>query len=636
MTGWTSLLIAMAPTILPIVAQPTSPSVTDSVTAVRLRGRAEARGAPAGFEAIVAIDGRFWWRIDGELGEEVHFDGSRLTVRDANGAVAPLAGRARGLELAFARLLGAVPAWGTEQSRGEIPFPDTRTVATVSFPDDSTHRITVPTLQGIEELVGTARRTVAGVTFSSRVVHRVGDFVSRRVAVDQAEAATDDAIPPSPRDGGTMSIRFRSRTLSTLETKSVPAGLTLVRIRWNGEPGWWILDTGASDAVADSTAVATRAAPAVGRTLVTSMLGQTVAPLHRIDSLDLGPVHLDGLTVAATDLSPLGTAIGERLVGIIGFDLLARAVVEFLPGHGGVRIGPPDAAPAEVPWQSLVLLDRHPTVPGVVDGEVTGRLRLDTGAGPALMTNRWVSEETDLLTGRSTQPFAGAPVEAVAGTVDRLDLAGHPVRSVLTLFVTGGTGQIASVFNDRDLVGNVGAPVLARFRMILDYSRDRLALIPAGKRGPDTVPSAERTPPLRARPEDIPELVDHFLQRRASANRSPARSLTPAAIGALLAYPWPGNVRQLQNVIERVVAMSDAAVLGSREIREALRLPPSLGDDEAQPGLREARAEFERAYISSTLSRLDGRVMEAAEALGINRSHLWKKMQALGIQAPNA
>jgi DNA-binding NtrC family response regulator len=135
-------------------------------------------------------------------------------------------------------------------------------------------------------------------------------------------------------------------------------------------------------------------------------------------------------------------------------------------------------------------------------------------------------------------------------------------------------------------------------------------------------------PPLRARPEDIVPLAEHFLaaarQRGASGH---ARTISPHAAKALLAYPWPGNVRELENVIERAVALSDAEAIGLDD------LPPQVkerrsSDMLAGPLARGLTlAELEREYIERVLAAEGGNKTRAAARLGLDRKTLYRKLE---------
>jgi two-component system nitrogen regulation response regulator NtrX len=139
-------------------------------------------------------------------------------------------------------------------------------------------------------------------------------------------------------------------------------------------------------------------------------------------------------------------------------------------------------------------------------------------------------------------------------------------------------------------------------------------------------------PPLRERREDIPLLTDYFnVKYSAQYNRAP-KFLADDARRGLSEYDWPGNVRELRNTIERVVIMSARDKIGAEDL-------PPLGTPEAVKmgssynftSYREGREAYERNYILRKLAECDGNVTHTAEALGIDRSHLYRRMKALGI-----
>lgn len=140
-------------------------------------------------------------------------------------------------------------------------------------------------------------------------------------------------------------------------------------------------------------------------------------------------------------------------------------------------------------------------------------------------------------------------------------------------------------------------------------------------------------PPLRERREDIPDLVVHFLSEAAGDEEPPEP--TEDALAVLMSHDWPGNVRELQNVIERLVVMSEDEKIQASVVQNALSGPrtPSNSDD---IDLRDARKRFEVAYIRQALRRHDGAIQATAEALGIDRSSLWRKMDEYGIEGPSS
>ena len=141
-------------------------------------------------------------------------------------------------------------------------------------------------------------------------------------------------------------------------------------------------------------------------------------------------------------------------------------------------------------------------------------------------------------------------------------------------------------------------------------------------------------PPLRARREDIPQLVEHFLRIACEANDMSAMGISSKAIGLLMQHEWPGNVRELKNSIERLVILSGGgAEIGEADIQEALPSAKSVRSVYKQGvGLKELVASAEREIIVEALQGNENHVSNTARELCLERSHLYKKMKALGIK----
>src|SRR5215470_9690070 len=138
-------------------------------------------------------------------------------------------------------------------------------------------------------------------------------------------------------------------------------------------------------------------------------------------------------------------------------------------------------------------------------------------------------------------------------------------------------------------------------------------------------------PPLRERKEDIPLLSRHFLKEFSAAYSRRSREITEDAIEVLTRYSWPGNVRELRNVIERLVIMNPTVHRIERK-----HLPPLMHREGSRnvsgfSTLHQARAAYERDYILKKLDENHGNVSRTAEVLGLERSHLYRKMKSLGI-----
>jgi DNA-binding NtrC family response regulator len=168
---------------------------------------------------------------------------------------------------------------------------------------------------------------------------------------------------------------------------------------------------------------------------------------------------------------------------------------------------------------------------------------------------------------------------------------------------------------NKDLQAEIAAQ---RFREDLYY---RLAVVPI------------ELPPLRARREDVPGLVDHFLDQVCAANDRKPKRVAPGAMTLLMQHDWPGNIRELKNVVERLVILTgDADVIGDADVMDALpRVKPVKGGFARGTPFKDLVAAAERDIILSALEANDHHVSNTARELQLERSHLYKKMRALGI-----
>jgi len=145
-------------------------------------------------------------------------------------------------------------------------------------------------------------------------------------------------------------------------------------------------------------------------------------------------------------------------------------------------------------------------------------------------------------------------------------------------------------------------------------------------------------PPLRERKEDFPALVVHFAQQVAKQNGWKEKTFSADAIAELQRYSWPGNVRELRNVVERLALLSAENIVTDEDVRLAVPAgelsvaAPSPTDGARSQGTLEQRTEaFEREVLLNEIRRHNFHMTNVARALGLERSHLYKKCQQLGI-----
>jgi two-component system response regulator AtoC len=141
-------------------------------------------------------------------------------------------------------------------------------------------------------------------------------------------------------------------------------------------------------------------------------------------------------------------------------------------------------------------------------------------------------------------------------------------------------------------------------------------------------------PPLRERRQDVPLLVDHFLRTLARRYRRGLVAVDPGAQARLLAYDWPGNVRQLQNVLERALVLAEQDVIGPEHLPEEIRDaggPARAATAAAAAGQPVPLAELEREHVLRTLDYAKGNRQTTAALLGISRRTLTRMLQRWGV-----
>lgn len=136
-------------------------------------------------------------------------------------------------------------------------------------------------------------------------------------------------------------------------------------------------------------------------------------------------------------------------------------------------------------------------------------------------------------------------------------------------------------------------------------------------------------PSLRDRKEDIPILTRHFLKAAAERTGATQKQLAPKALSVLLAYDWPGNIRQLENVIEQVVALTPSLMISEILVENALPVHAV----QRLKSLTDAKKEFERTYVEDLLRSTGGSISEAARLAGRNRSDFYKIVQRHGLDS---
>jgi two-component system nitrogen regulation response regulator NtrX len=319
----------------------------------------------------------------------------------------------------------------------------------------------------------------------------------------------------------------------------------------------------------------------------------------------------------------------ELVGGSAGINQLRNAIERVAPTGSRVLISGPAGAGKEVAARMIHARSRRAEGPFVAlncatlnparfEEELFG---LEAGADPMGQPRR-----------------AGVLERAHGGTLLLDEVADMPLET---------QGKIVRALQEQGFERIGGATrVKVDVRVVATSNRDLPAEIQGGRFREDffyrlaVVPL--KVPALRDRREDVPSLARHFMKRAGETTGVPSREIAEDAMAALQAYDWPGNVRQLRNLIDWLLIMAPG------EAREAIRaemLPPEVAS--AAPAvlkldrsseimtlpLREARELFERQYLEAQLLRFGGNISRTAHFVGMERSALHRKLKILGVQA---
>jgi DNA-binding NtrC family response regulator len=247
-----------------------------------------------------------------------------------------------------------------------------------------------------------------------------------------------------------------------------------------------------------------------------------------------------------------------------------------------------------------------------------------------LFESELFGHERGAFTGATTRR-RGKFVRADGGTLFLDEIAEIPQGLQAKLLRSLESGEVEPVGADRELQVDV--------RVIAATNRDLARAVADGEFRRDLYYRLQvvtlQAPPLRERKDDIPELAACFLRQACEENHLRKR-LADEAVERISCHDFPGNVRELKNLVERLVILTPADVISAADVDRALGAEPLASD--ASPvlrrSLRETMAELERGVVLRVLEAQQWRMTAAAEQLGLERSHLYKKLRALGIERP--
>ena len=404
--------------------------------------------------------------------------------------------------------------------------------------------------------------------------------------------------------------------------RKAPPDLCLVDLRLGGSSGLDVVRSLAHDA--PTTAVVLITAYATIDNAVDAM---------RAGALDYLPKPFTPAQVTLT--------VGRAMAGV-----RAQRELEELRRAGGRGVHPRFESKSPAMQRCLQLVAR------VAPTDATVLLLGETGTGKG-----YLARHLHALSPRRERPFVTVNCAAVAPTLIESELFGH-ARGAFTGADRARAGHVEAASNGTlflDEVGDLPREAQGKLlrlleerayvrvgdtearrsdaRVVAATHRDLRAMVAAGDFREDLYYRLDvvtaTLPPLRERADDLPELAAHLLDDLAAQHRRPALAVTPEALAAVRSYRWPGNLRELVNVLERAVILAEGTSLTPdllpEEVRAAAPSAAPTGDD------GESLEAAERRHIVATLARhptLDA----AAKALGIDPSTLYRKRERYGLR----
>jgi two-component system response regulator HydG len=293
----------------------------------------------------------------------------------------------------------------------------------------------------------------------------------------------------------------------------------------------------------------------------------------------------------------------------------------------------------------------------VAAADATILIEGESGTGKELVARAIHAESA-----RASHPFVGINCAALPETLLESELFGH-VRGAFTgaaaakkgLFEEASQGtlfldeigdtpppiqvKLLRVLQEREIrrLGST-SPIRIDVRLLAATNRHLEDLVREGRFREDLYYRlnvvALRIPPLRERREDIPLLAAHFLTRSAKRHGRAVPTLSPETMALLLDHQWPGNVRELENAIERAVLLAETDTILPGDLPPRLQGVPSGGDGAEAAAKPRRLDEVEREQILRTLDAYAWNQARAAEALGIGRNTLWRKLKDYGVAPP--
>ncbi|HLK58980.1 MAG TPA: aspartyl protease family protein [Chthonomonadaceae bacterium] len=458
----------------------------------RIQGKARLHSADQTYEMIFDDRNRFLIRTSGALPQTQAFDGSTYWTLSPSS----VAHRVVLLDRDETRMLAwtITGAWTakhapvvrtlTTASPGELDITlkpkDGDVQATLSLDPTTfeTKALRYWTDNGIETWTFTEYRSFSGHKLPTHILHTSGqqkDDITF-ASLDKIEATAADFRMPKPKVDPT---EYDAAASDRIEVKHI-AGLMFVRPKVNGEElGWFFLDTGADVMCIDPSVVKNQNLPVVGSDDVAGVVGVSHLRICRAGTLQLGPVKIQDPIFLELDMAPFAQAFKLPIVGICGYDFLARASLDIDPKADSIRIGKPGAIalPEGAKWTRIRFHANTPCFECAFAANEKGLFSLDTGSNSTVDFFSPAVEKYHLLENRQTQKAqtggAGGNAESLTGSIAWFDLGSIRIENPRVGFQLTKIGAFSSPY----LVGNIGMGFMGKYRLVLDYQNERVAFV---------------------------------------------------------------------------------------------------------------------------------------------------------------
>jgi predicted aspartyl protease len=490
-------ILALAREALQLAQRPAS--------GIQATGTADFRGEEVPFTFTFDNQGRFHAQLAGDLPLTMAYDGTQSWERDWNATERfTVLGDRDGTLISNWTVTGD---WAAEHSQLNFTEPPTQPNSQPDSQSNPADSITLDFTLDNSPMTGTVELDPAthlprrftwtsGHTSTTQELSGFGDLAGAMIPSRIHQTSTSGnpitilfstagpsptfvRSPYAPAFSRAADTAFDPAIPAALEVKRAPTGHLLVHPLVGGKDiGWFIFDSGAGTNVLSSPVADEAGFERFGSIKAVGVGGATDAHFYRAPALSLGPITITEPVFVGIDLAFLDQYMGVRIGGVIGYELLARTIVEFDITGAQIALHDPAIYRSDAPWHELLLYQRHPCIRATFEGH-EGIFNLDTGAAQSTVTfHHPATQRLGLLDGRETSASTiggvGGNVPAREGLIKSFDLGGRRSENITATFATEPIGAFADAY----LAGNIGGQLMAPFNLILDYPSRRIAFIP--------------------------------------------------------------------------------------------------------------------------------------------------------------